>query len=228
MLHSELVSKTGSPAFKIMRSIRLKSGLPRSVEVAVALLGLIAATPFILLCALALALTDQGPVFFRQQRVGRKGKIFVLYKLRTMRQGQMGPGVTAKDDTRITSIGKIFRKTKLDELPELWNVVKGQMSLVGPRPEVPRYVDLSDEQWKLVLEVRPGMTDPMTLRLRNEEALLSEVRGERERFYLETLQPFKLQGYLEYLSQRSWWTDLKVIWQTCVVVVFPGQAPTER
>jgi lipopolysaccharide/colanic/teichoic acid biosynthesis glycosyltransferase len=120
-------------------------------------------------------------------------------------------------------VGKFLRKTKLDELPELWNILKGDMSLIGPRPEVPRYVDLDDPMWRLVLEARPGITDPMTLRLRNEEALLVEVVGDRERFYLETLQPFKLEGYLDYLQRRSWRSDLKVLWQTIVAVVFPNK-----
>jgi lipopolysaccharide/colanic/teichoic acid biosynthesis glycosyltransferase len=134
-----------------------------------------------------------------------------------------GPQVTAGDDIRITPVGKFLRKTKLDELPELWNILKGDMSLIGPRPEVPRYVDLDDPMWRLVLEARPGITDPMTLRLRNEEALLVEVEGDRERFYLETLQPFKLEGYLDYLQTRSWRSDLKVLWQTIVAVVFPNK-----
>src|SRR5262249_48435445 len=120
-------------------------------------------------------------------------------------------------------VGKILRKTKLDELPELWNVLRGDMSLIGPRPEVPRYVDLEDPVWRLVLEARPGITDPMTLRLRNEEALLVEVEGDHELFYLETLLPFKLDGYLNYLQARSWRSDLKVLWQTIVGVVFPNK-----
>lgn len=205
-----------------MKSNRLKSGLPRSVEAVVALLALIAAAPFFLVCGTVLAFTNEGSVLFRQQRVGRKGRIFTLYKFCTMREGVGGPQVTAGDDARITPWGKVLRRTKLDELPEFWNVLKGEMSLVGPRPEVPCYVDMTNEQWQLVLEARPGITDPVTIRLRNEEGLLAGVNGQRERFYLETLQPFKLQGYLQYLSQRSWRGDLRVLWQTCLIVIFPG------
>jgi len=142
-----------------------------------------------------------------------------------MRVANSGPLVTAGDDTRVTPIGKFLRKTKLDELPELWNILKGDMSLIGPRPEVPRYIDLEDPMWRLVLEARPGIADPMTLRLRNEEALLVEVEGDRERFYLETLLPFKLEGYLTYLQARSWRSDLKVLWQTVIVVAFPNKTP---
>jgi lipopolysaccharide/colanic/teichoic acid biosynthesis glycosyltransferase len=122
-------------------------------------------------------------------------------------------------------VGKFLRKTKLDELPELWNILKGEMSFVGPRPEVPRYVDLENPAWQRVLEARPGLTDPMTLRLRNEESLMAEVRGDRERFYIETLQPFKLNGYLEYLKNRNGWSDIKVIFETALAVLLPHKAP---
>ena len=201
------------------------TGIPRAVEVVLSLAGLIVSAPFIALSAAAIAATSPGSVIFRQDRVGRGGRTFVLYKLRTMRPGLSGPQVTAGDDVRVTWIGRLLRGAKLDELPELWNVLKGDMSLVGPRPEVPRYVDLENPMWQLVLRVRPGLTDPMTLRLRNEETLLAEVKGEREHFYMGLLQPFKLKGYLEYLRARSWWSDVKVLWQSGVAVILPGTAP---
>jgi lipopolysaccharide/colanic/teichoic acid biosynthesis glycosyltransferase len=206
---------------KPMKSIPLRTGLPRSVEVILSLLALIAAAPLVPLIVAALALSGEWPLLFRQQRVGSKGRIFVLYKFRTMRNGIGGPQVTASGDARITGVGRILRKTKLDELPEFWNVLKGEMSLVGPRPEVPRYVDMTNQQWQLVLQARPGITDPVTLRLRNEEELLAELKGDHERFYLEVLQPIKLQGYVQYLSQRSWREDLMILWRTCLIVVFP-------
>ena len=203
----------------------IKNGLPRLVEAVIALVGLVIVSPLIALAAIAIAITSRGPVIFHQNRMGRKGRPFVLYKMRTMCPAGTGPQVTAGDDARVTTVGKILRKTKLDEFPELWNIVKGDMSLIGPRPEVPRYVDLENPMWRLVLEARPGITDPMTLRLRNEESLMADVKGDRERFYLETLQPFKLNGYADYLQTRSWWSDLKVLWQTAVAVVLPNQAP---
>ena len=203
----------------------IKSGLPRQAEAVIALAGLVMVAPLIALAAIAIAVTSRGPVVFRQKRMGRKGRPFTMYKLRTMRVVNSGPLVTAGDDTRVTPIGKFLRKTKLDELPELWNILKGDMSLIGPRPEVPRYIDLEDPMWRLVLEARPGIADPMTLRLRNEEALLVEVEGDRERFYLETLLPFKLEGYLTYLQARSWRSDLKVLWQTVIAVAFPNKTP---
>src|SRR6267378_8100842 len=128
--------------------------------------------------------------------MGRGGRTFTLYKLRTMQLRNEGPQLTGCDDTRVTAVGRFLRQAKLDELPQLWNVLKGNISLVGPRPEVPLYVDLENPMWKLVLEVKPGITDPMTLRLRNEEELLAEVTGDREHFYLRTLQPYKLNEYL--------------------------------
>jgi lipopolysaccharide/colanic/teichoic acid biosynthesis glycosyltransferase len=203
----------------------IRSGIPRPIEAILASIGLILVTPLLALAAIAIKATSSGPVFFRQERVGRKGRIFVLYKLRTMRPAGDGPQVTAGDDARITSVGRLLRKTKLDELPELWNILKGEMSMIGPRPEVPRYVDLDNPIWRLILEARPGLTDPVTLRLRNEEDLMAQVKGDREKFYLETLSPFKLDGYLKYLQTRSWLSDLNVIWQTIFVVIFPGKAP---
>jgi lipopolysaccharide/colanic/teichoic acid biosynthesis glycosyltransferase len=202
---------------------QIKQGIPRPVEVAVALLALLVAAPLMALSALAIVVGSGRPVFFRQQRIGRHGHAFTLCKLRTMRTAG-GAQVTVAGDVRVTRVGRILRKTKLDELPSLWNVVRGEMSLVGPRPEVPRYVDQKSAAWRLVLEARPGLTDPVTLRLRNEESLLAEVCGDRERFYTEALQPFKLAGYAQYLRGRSWRVDVKVLCATAIAVVFPRKA----
>jgi lipopolysaccharide/colanic/teichoic acid biosynthesis glycosyltransferase len=196
------------------------------VEAILALLGLVTSAPLIAFSALAIRLTSPGTVFFRQVRAGRNGQSFVLVKLRTMRSYEEGPQVTTMVDSRVTRVGRFLRKTKLDELPELWNVLKGDMSLVGPRPEVPRYVDLNDLRWQVVLQARPGLTDPVTLRLRNEEKLLAEVDGDVEGFYLGTLQPVKLSGYLEYLGSRNWQADLKVILKTALGVVWPSRTPS--
>lgn len=202
----------------------IKTGLPRVIDLTVAAVGLIICAPVIAIAAITIAMTSRGPAFFRQKRVGRFGRPFTLYKLRTMRVANSGPQVTAGRDTRITFVGRILRKTKIDELPELWNVIKGEMSLVGPRPEVLDYVALEDPRWKLVLTARPGITDPMTLRLRNEEELLSNVECDRVRFYLDVLQPYKLKGYAEYIENRSWFTDLGVLVKTAIAVIFPAKA----
>ncbi len=200
---------------------RPPSGLPRSLEIALAFACLIAFMPLLLLLALAIVLVEKQPALFLQQRVGYRGELFIFYKLRTMKTASAGPMVTAAGDARVTGIGKFLRRTKLDELPSLWNVIKGDMCLVGPRPEVPQYVDMNSPDWRMVLEVKPGITDPVTASLRNEESLLAEVRNNPEVFYLETLQEYKLRGYLEYLSERSCWTDLKILTKTCAVVIFP-------
>lgn len=178
-----------------------------------------ATAPLIGLAALAIGATSGLPVFFRQLRVGRGGKLFTLVKLRTMRPSLDGPQVTAKRDSRVTPVGRLLRRTKLDELPELWNILRGDMSFVGPRPEVPDYVDLDNPLWVEVLRVRPGLTDPVTLRLRDEEALMEAVEGDRDLYYRETLQPLKLEGYRSYLLARSWRSDLFVIFDTIRVLL---------
>ncbi|MFN2386446.1 MAG: sugar transferase [Thermoanaerobaculia bacterium] len=188
-----------------------RAGLPRAFEATAAGAGLLIAAPVIAAGALLVALSSSGPVFFRQERVGRRGKIFRLYKLRTMRETAGGPAVTAGDDARITRVGRVLRRTKLDELPQLWNVLRGDMALVGPRPEVPRYVDPSDRMWRRVLETRPGLTDPVSLALRDEERILEAVPDDRERFYRERLLPWKLEGYVGYLDRRSWKSDLAIL-----------------
>jgi lipopolysaccharide/colanic/teichoic acid biosynthesis glycosyltransferase len=202
---------------------QIRSGIPRWIEATMSFGGLVALSPLIGGAMLAVRLSSPGPVFFVQQRVGRNGRLFPLYKLRTMRANAGGPGVTGKGDPRITRVGAVLRKTKLDELPQLWNVVRGDMSLVGPRPEVPKYADAADPRWARVLAVRPGITDPLTVRLRDEESLMPAGEAERERFYVEVLQPMKLAGYAEYLERRSGWTDVGVIFATLGAILRPAR-----
>jgi lipopolysaccharide/colanic/teichoic acid biosynthesis glycosyltransferase len=199
-----------------MTDMSARGGIPRPVEVILASVGLVLTAPLMLAAAAAIVATSGRPALFRQKRVGLHGNLFTLLKLRTMRSSGAAPQpqVTARDDRRVTSVGGLLRRTKLDELPELWNVVRGDMSLVGPRPEVPELVDTGDPRWKEVLQVRPGLTDPVTLRFRHEELLMSSVEGDRDRFYRETLQPMKLQGYRDYLTNRSWLSDLRVLCDT--------------
>jgi lipopolysaccharide/colanic/teichoic acid biosynthesis glycosyltransferase len=192
-------------------------GLPRVLEAALACLGLAVASPILLLAAAIFP----GPVLFKQQRVGLNGRPFTLLKLRTMRVAPEGSQLTASGDARITPVGRWLRRFKLDEIPQLWNVVRGDMSLVGPRPEVPRYVDDSP-LWRQVLSARPGLTDPVTLRLRDEEALLASVASggdDPESFYRERLLPWKLRGYCDYLERRSWATDLGVLGATALAIL---------
>lgn len=198
-----------------------RRGLPRPLEAAVAGVGLLLTLPILAISAAAVALTSRGPVFFRQTRVGREGKPFFLFKLRTMRPSSSGPQVTVSGDARVTASGRFLRAAKLDELPQLWNVLRGEMSLVGPRPEVPLYVNLEDPLWKTVLRVRPGLTDPVTLALRDEESILAAAPGDPERFYREELQPRKLREYARYLESRTWRTDLKILGKTALALVLP-------
>lgn len=178
-------------------------------------------SPILLLVALAVLLESGRPILFTQSRVGREGKLFQLLKFRTMRQGQSGAAITAKGDSRITRTGKFLRKFKLDELPQFWNVIRGDMSLVGARPEVPQFVDMNSPAWNLVLKFRPGITDPASIAYRNEEALLA-ANADPIRFYEETVLPAKLALNIAYLEKRSFWMDLRIIGQTALCAVFPG------
>jgi lipopolysaccharide/colanic/teichoic acid biosynthesis glycosyltransferase len=202
-----------------------EQGLPRPVEVGLALAGLAASVPVLGACAIAIAATSRGGVLFKQKRVGRGGEPFTLYKLRTMAPNNAGPGVTAGGDRRVTPVGKILRATKLDELPELWNVVKGDLSLVGPRPEVPQYVDMSDPLWREVLAERPGLTHPVTIKLRREEELLSRVNGDPSAYYVRKLLPYKLRGYAAYARDRTWRSDVSTLVETAMAVLVPSRAP---
>ena len=206
-------------------SSRARPGLPRWADVVVAVVVLVLLTPVLAACAVLVLACSGRPVFFGQLRMGRRARPFRLYKFRTMRPAIGGPQFTADGDARITWIGRFLRRTKCDEIPQLWNVVKGDMSLVGPRPESVAYVDASEARWREVLTVRPGLTDPVTIALRNEEALLRQVHEDREEFYVRTLQPFKLRGYLDYLHQRSWRTDVHVLRETVLAVLLPDRAP---
>jgi lipopolysaccharide/colanic/teichoic acid biosynthesis glycosyltransferase len=188
-----------------------------------AAIGLVAFLPLLLLCAVIIKWSSSGPVIFAQRRIGQHGKSFVLYKLRTMATGPDGIKVTSSDDVRITRIGRLLRRTKIDELPELWNVVLGDMSFVGPRPEVAEFVDLDAPVWKVILGHRPGITDPVTLRLRNEEILLAKVL-DKERYYREIVQPYKLRGYYRFVLDKSWKTDLRIIGRTIKAVILPHTA----
>jgi len=204
----------------------VRKGLPRAFDFVIAALGLLLAAPIVLVAAPLISLSSHGAILFRQTRMGRHGRTFQLYNLRTMRPSDQGPQVTSSKDERITRLGRFLRRTKLDELPTLWNVLRGDMALVGPRPEVPRYVKLDDPKWQAVLSVRPGITDPVTLRLRDEEALLARINGDHEAYYLKELQPMKLNGYVDYLKQRSWQSDLKLLFRTFVAIMIPGRSRT--
>lgn len=168
------------------------------------------------LIAVAIRISDGGPVLFRQTRVGRNDSRFEILKFRTMRVEEPGPSVTRHADPRVTRIGKVLRRSKLDELPQLLNVVRGEMSLVGPRPEVPEFTRYwPEDQATLILSVRPGITDPASIRFRNESAELAG-QDDPQAYYIETLLPAKAAMYAQYVKERSFVGDLKLVLRTIV------------
>jgi lipopolysaccharide/colanic/teichoic acid biosynthesis glycosyltransferase len=182
--------------------------------------GLLLLLPVLAGVALVIILDDGAPVLFSQIRVGRNGKLFRIWKFRTMRSGSAGSGITTAGDGRVTRVGKKLRKFKLDELPQLFNVFKGDMSLVGPRPEVPEYVQVEAPIWQSVLRFRPGVTDLATLLYRDEERILG-ASGDPNAFYRASILPAKLILNLAYHLSRSFRQDLKLILLTIRYSLFP-------
>jgi lipopolysaccharide/colanic/teichoic acid biosynthesis glycosyltransferase len=174
--------------------------------------------PFLLI-ALAIKLDSSGPIFFMQDRVGQGGKLFKLLKFRTMYTGSNNatPITIGERDSRITPVGYWLRKFKLDELPQLVNVLKGDMSLVGPRPEVKKFVDLYSEEQRMVLSVKPGITDFASIEFRNENQLL-EGKEDPIDFYIHEIMPVKLALNQKYIRQQSFWLDLKIIFNTIFLI----------
>jgi lipopolysaccharide/colanic/teichoic acid biosynthesis glycosyltransferase len=186
----------------------------RALDVAVSALGLALLSPLLLALAAWIKLDSPGPVFFRQERVGWRGAPFRIHKFRTMRHDPSagpGPAITVGRDPRITRAGAFLRRTKLDELPQLIDVLRGCMSLVGPRPEVPRYVAMVPEPLRTkVLSVRPGITADASIEFRDESTLLAKA-ADPEREYVEVLMPAKLRAAERYVDEMSLGTDLRVI-----------------
>jgi lipopolysaccharide/colanic/teichoic acid biosynthesis glycosyltransferase len=185
------------------------------------LIGLILLSPFLVIIGILVKISDKGPVFYRSKRVGQNFKPFYLLKFRTMvvNAEELGPSVTKGGDQRITKIGRFLRKTKLDELPQLWNVVKGELSLVGPRPEVEKYIFFYKDDYKEILKIRPGITDYAAIKFRNEEEILAKFE-DVEKAYIENVLPEKIKLYKTYLNEIGFLTDLKVIFKTLWAVIF--------
>jgi lipopolysaccharide/colanic/teichoic acid biosynthesis glycosyltransferase len=192
----------------------------RAFDVIAATLGLLLSLPLLALVAGAVLMADGYPVLFRQARVGLCGRDFALLKFRTMsvRQGAEHGSFDAGSAARITRLGGLLRRAKLDELPQLWNVLKGQMSMVGPRPEVRRWVDAYPTRWAGVLAVRPGITDPASIEYRNEEQLLA-ASPDPETKYREEILPRKLDLYEQYVRERSFAGDLHILLKTIAAVI---------
>jgi lipopolysaccharide/colanic/teichoic acid biosynthesis glycosyltransferase len=185
------------------------------------LIGLILLSPFLVIIGVLVKISDKGPVFYRSKRVGQNFKPFYLLKFRTMvvNAEELGPSITKGGDQRITKIGKFLRKYKLDELPQLWNVVKGELSLVGPRPEVEKYISFYKDDYKEILKIKPGITDYAAIKFKNEEEILAKFE-DVEKAYIENVLPAKIKLYKTYLNEIGFLTDLKIIFKTLWGITF--------
>lgn len=193
--------------------------IKRFFDIVLSICGLIVLAPLFLILAVWIKFDSTGPIFYRQVRVGRRNRDFSLYKFRSMRVGaDKGSLITiGGHDSRITHSGYYIRKYKLDEFPQLINVLEGDMSIVGPRPEVRRYVDLYTPEQLHVLDVRPGITDYASIKYRDENELLENVDNPDD-YYVRVIMPDKLAINLEYVSKHNLWMDLQIIWQTIIAV----------
>jgi lipopolysaccharide/colanic/teichoic acid biosynthesis glycosyltransferase len=198
-----------------------RSGLKRVFDLVGSGGLLVVLSPLMLLIAVLVRAAMGSPVLFVQERVGRDGIPFRLLKFRTMRSGESrGPDITARGDRRITPLGRFLRATKLDELPQLMNVWRGEMSIVGPRPEVPTYVLHYSPSQRGVLAARPGLTDPASIQFRDEETLLARVTPERrDAVYLQEIMPLKLAMNLDYVARSGFWLDLRLVVETVYVML---------
>lgn len=186
--------------------------MKRLFDIFFSLIGLLFLSPLFVVVALLIKLGSEGSVFFRQERIGKNFESFRIYKFRTMAVGadKIGPLITVGGDERITKIGKFLRKYKIDELPQLFNVLKGEMSFVGPRPEVKKYVQLFKSDYKKLLKIRPGITDPASIQYSAEETNLSLSKSWEED-YIKRILPEKIKLSLHYLDNHNFITDLKLI-----------------
>ena len=195
--------------------------LKRFFDFVFSAVGLLALSPFFFVIALLIKTDSAGPVFFRQVRVGRYLCRFKIHKFRTMvvNASDLGPSVTTDVDPRVTTVGKVLRKYKLDELPQLIDVFLGDMSLVGPRPEVPKYVEgYSEMDKKIIFSVKPGITDKASIEFRNENELIADSSNV-DRVYLEKILPIKLGYYREYVEKQSLWLDIYIILKTVWLIL---------
>lgn len=190
----------------------------RAFDILCSFLGLTVLSPVLLVVSVLVAITSPGGVFFRQERIGKDGRPFRIFKFRSMRKDNAGLKITTGNDSRITPVGRFLRKSKIDELPQLINVLVGDMSFVGPRPEVADYVNLYTPYQRQVLLVRPGITGLASIRFRNENDLLT-ASDDPNRTYIEQIMPRKIDLDLEYIPHASVFYDIKLIFQTFAVVI---------
>ena len=186
----------------------------RLFNIVLSIIGLLLLSPVLAILALAIKLQDGGPILYRGRRVGRDGKEFLVLKFRSMKVGadKSGPALTTRSDERVTTVGRLLRRFKLDELPQLWNVLVGEMNLVGPRPEDPRYIGLYNIEQQRILQVPPGVTSPASLCFKDESDLLSGEDWEHK--YTEEILPRKIEMDLKYFDHNTIWTDVSIILRT--------------
>jgi lipopolysaccharide/colanic/teichoic acid biosynthesis glycosyltransferase len=191
--------------------------MKRLLDIIVASIALLILFPFMLIICLCIVLESKGGLFYKQKRVGKNKKLFNLYKFRSMKKNADKEGLltVGGKDPRVTRVGYFLRKSKMDELPQLINIIKGDMSIVGPRPEVPKYVALYDENQQRVLTVRPGLTDLASIKYIDENALLEKAENPEE-FYIQKIMPDKLHLNLEYIDNKSFAKDFRIIFQTLI------------
>lgn len=201
--------------------------LSRCVDVAGSLAALLLLSPVLLTVAVLIVFEDGRPILFRQKRVGRHGELFDVLKFRTMRAQDEGPAITMAGDQRITRLGAKLRKYKLDELPQFLCVLRGDMSLIGPRPEVPEYVAPEDDVWQRALALKPGITNLATLAFRDEEDLLADAQ-DADSFYRAAVLPEKLRLNIQYQRTRSLFRDFKLLWMTARYSLFPRGFDRDR
>ena len=193
--------------------------LKRLFDIVASFCGIVILFPLIVIVSILIKLTSKGPVLFKQVRVTKNGRLFKIYKFRTMRENSEGnKQITVGNDSRITGVGHILRKTKLDELPQLFNVLKGEMSLVGPRPEVPKYVELYTEEQREILKVSAGITDYASIYFSNESELLGEAENPEE-FYIKKIMPYKIELNKKYIKEIGIVTDIKLIILTILKIL---------
>jgi len=200
----------------------MAAGIKRAFDLSMSIAGLLVLSPILLLISLVVLVMDGRPVFFAQTRVGRRGRPFSLYKFRTMSLDHGGLLVTSGTDRRVTAIGRRLRRYKLDELPQLVNVLKGEMSFVGPRPEVPRFVDKFKDEYEIILTLKPGVTDRASILFKDESSLLKGGEADSEQEYIEKILPIKIRHNLDYVNNHGFFTDLGLIARTLAAMVRPS------
>lgn len=218
-LPQTMKNKSVKAYLELLNGRRFSLASKRAFDIIVSFLILVVLSPFLLLLAAAIKLDSRGPVFYRQVRVGRYNRDFKIFKFRTMVQDadRVGPPLTVGDDPRVTRVGRLIRKLRLDEFSQLLNVLDGSMSLVGPRPEVRKYVDVYTPEYMATLLVRPGVTATSSIAFKDEDKLLNSGANPEE-IYVKQILPPKMELNLQYIKKISVWNDIKIMFQTVAAV----------